>query len=148
GYGTLAWKLRNDPRVATLERTNALHFDPRKLEAFAGVDLVTIDLAWTRQLHAIPAALKWLRGASDFDPKSEVTPRLITLIKPHYEADRSLLKGGVLSRDDANQVLHQVLALLPGLGVRVLGHVESPILGGAGKGKAGNVEYLALLERG
>ena len=48
------------------------------------------------------------------------------------------MKGGILSRDDANQVLQSVLASpLPALGVHMVGHIESPILGGAGKGKAG-----------
>jgi len=158
GYGTLAWKLRNDPRVVTLERTNALHFDPRKLslddwkklslEAPPVAGLVTIDLAWTRQSHAIPAAMKWLAGSAQTGRTSSIgaaSARVITLIKPHYEADRSLLKGGVLSREDAERVKDHVLASLPALGVRVEGCVESPILGGAGKGKAGNVEYLALL---
>jgi len=175
GYGTLAWKLRNDPRVMTLERSNALHFDPdqwgvtRSIGVFYGCNLATIDLAWTRQAHALPAAVRWLGnygyrerwepGLPDSSwseaewaldkmrwPAPVGKPRIITLIKPHYEADRSLLKGGVLSREDAERVKTKVIESLPSLGVRVLGCVKSPILGGAGKGKAGNVEYLALLE--
>lgn len=135
GYGALAWKLRKDPRVVVLERTNALHFDPRKLPGFEGCDLVTIDLAWTRQSHAVPAARRWLKRGG----------RIITLIKPHYEADKKLLKGGVLDPADAERIHQKVLETLPGHGVGVAGHVISPILGGAGKGKQGNVEYLALL---
>src|SRR5262249_34241641 len=60
GYGTLAWKLRQDPRVVVLERTNAAYFDPATLADFAGCDLVAVDLGWTRQRLAIPAALRWL----------------------------------------------------------------------------------------
>ena len=138
GYGALAWKLRQDPRVAVMERTNAVHLDPRTLTGFAGCDLVAIDLGWTRQAHALPAALRWLRGPEG---------RIVTLIKPHYEATPVELRGrrGILDDADAAAVCQRVLSELPALGVRVLGHILSPIRGGAGKGKAGNVEYLALL---
>src|SRR5688500_17209845 len=140
GYGALAWKLRQDPRVAVMERTNALYLDPRApgtLPDFAGCDLVTIDLAWTRQAHAVPAALRWLgRRAGD-------QGRIVTLIKPHYEADRGLLKKGVLPDDAADEVLARVLAELPASGVTVLGCIPSPIRGGAGKGRAGNREFVA-----
>ena len=152
GYGALAWKLRQNPRVVVLERTNALHFDPQQLENFRGCDLVTIDLAWTRQAHAIPAALRWLNPRNPRNlrnqgsPSPGFPPRIITLIKPHYEAEKKLLVKGVLSEADARQVLDDVLAQLPGAGVRVEQWIESPIRGGAGKGKAGNTEYLALLQ--
>jgi 23S rRNA (cytidine1920-2'-O)/16S rRNA (cytidine1409-2'-O)-methyltransferase len=137
GYGALAWKLRQDPRVVVLERTNALHFNPGKLPNFEGCDLVTIDLAWTRQSHALPAARSWLKPGG----------RIITLIKPHYETDarQGWLKRGVLDPSEAERVTHDVLASLPATGVTVHGHIVSPILGGAGKGKQGNVEYLALV---
>jgi 23S rRNA (cytidine1920-2'-O)/16S rRNA (cytidine1409-2'-O)-methyltransferase len=161
GYGALAWKLRRDPRVVVLERTNALHFDPATLEDFrGGCDLVAIDLAWTRQARAVPAAIKWLRREAGeaqthglsvpAGPVGLPVPRIITLIKPHYEAERALLprdRKGVLDPADAQRVADEVLVALPALGVRVVASIASPILGGAGKGKHGNVEYLALLER-
>lgn len=141
-YGEFAWKLRNDPRVTLLERSNALHTEPPP-DAGAGVDLVVIDLGWTRQDKAIPAALRWLKP----------TGRIVTLIKPHYESpNRSgakLGKGAAMSEAEAEAVAERVASELPALGVRVLGLTKSPILGGkAGKGAAkGNVEFLALLER-
>jgi 23S rRNA (cytidine1920-2'-O)/16S rRNA (cytidine1409-2'-O)-methyltransferase len=166
GYGMLAWKLRQDPRLTVLERTNALHFNPADVVApgaenpggFTGCDLVVIDLAWTRQQHAVPAALRWLRrpgpALTPADTSALPAParpgRIITLIKPHYEADRPMLthgRRGVLSEDEAAQVLTRVLEGMPALGVRVLGHIPSPIRGGAGKGRTGNVEFLALLEQ-
>src|SRR3954464_2055528 len=53
GYGALDWKLRKDPRVVTMERTNAMHVSlPEQ------VDLVTIDVAWTRQNKILPSARK------------------------------------------------------------------------------------------
>ncbi len=136
GYGELAWKLRNDARVVVIERTNAMHLPPEVVPA-KGVDLVVIDLGWTPQRHAIPAALRW-------GPR-----KIITLIKPHYEAtaDQKRGKRGIMDDDEAQRIAHRVIDDLPALGVKAISHIRSPILGGKGKGKRGNVEYLALLER-
>lgn len=160
GYGALAWKLRNDPRVVVMERTNALHAAPpgrtidsnldgrgsiagceKPQAAAGGVDLVVIDLAWTPQRHAIPAALKWL------NPKGKI----ITLIKPHYELNddekKSLLVEGRLSAAEAERVMQRVLEEMSQFGANVIGHTKSPIVGGkSSKGGEGNVEFLALLE--
>lgn len=142
-YGQLAWKLRSDPRVATHERTNALHFDPRTLKDFPGCDLVVMDLGWSRQQLAIPAASKWLRESE--------TARVITLIKPHYESTWKQAgkddKRGVLSDEESQQVCEATLAQMPTLGVQVLGNIMSPIRGGGSRGREGNIEYLALLKR-
>ncbi|MCZ6835658.1 MAG: hypothetical protein O7G85_07775 [Planctomycetota bacterium] len=172
GYGTLAWKLRSDDRVVVMERTNALHakfpaptkktveedslhqsesmatpspLDPLpEGEGKTGVDLVTIDLAWTPQRYAIPAALSWLAPT----PRG----RIITLIKPHYELDeaqkKTMLHQGALDPEDALMVMQRVLESMPALGMEVLNHVISPIKGKKSSSKkksAGNVEYLALL---
>src|SRR5579859_6656968 len=76
GYGTLDWKLRNDPRVVVMERTNAMHVDlPEK------VDLVTIDTSWTKQKNILPNALHNLKPGK----------QIISLIKPHYEAGKAKL---------------------------------------------------------
>src|SRR5690606_35280956 len=112
-----------------------LHVDPVEQ-----VDLVVIDLGWTPQRLAIPAAMRWLNDRG----------RIITLIKPHYELDekqrRELLRDGVLNEDDAASVAARVAGELPSLGVRVVGLTASPIEGSKGKGR-GNREWLALLER-
>jgi 23S rRNA (cytidine1920-2'-O)/16S rRNA (cytidine1409-2'-O)-methyltransferase len=142
-YGTLAWTLRNDPRVTVLERTNALH-----AYAPAGalpIDFIAMDMGWTPQRLCVPAALRWLRAGPG-------TSRIVTLVKPHYEASdagqKHLLNKGVLNPDEAQRVMNRVVEALPALGVRVLGVTPSPILGGATRGnKTGNTEYLALLER-
>jgi len=132
GYGQLAWKLRQDPRVTVMERTNAMHVDVAEISNFRSqTDLVTIDLAWTKQQHAIPAAMRW-------NPR-----RIITLIKPHYEASDATNRKGHLDEEQADAVLQRVLSELPG----VVGCIRSPIKGGKSKGKTGNVEYLAMLER-
>jgi len=139
-YGQFAWKLRTDERVTVLERTNALHAEPPP----EGVDLVVVDLGWTPQRHAVPAALRWLRAHG----------RIITLIKPHYELDDDergrLLRDGALDVGHAETVVQRGLSLMPTFGARVLAHTQSPILGGGSRGKrgkrGGNAEWLALLE--
>ena len=87
-----------------------------------------------------PAALRWLVPEG----------RMISLIKPHYEARGRAIAGapplpvgGVLEEAAAERIVEAVLAAMPALGARVLGCTRSPILGGA-KGK-GNAEWLALL---
>lgn len=135
-YGELAWKLRNDPRVVVMERTNALHAVPKNDSE--RVHLAVADLSWTPQRLLIPAALKWLNPGG----------RIITLVKPHYELKdrnpKAVPHGGVLDEASAVRVLEETLAMFPILGVRALGEAKSPILGGS-KGK-GNAEWLVLLQ--
>ena len=125
GYGALEWKLRKDPRVVVMERTNAMHAElPEK------VDVVTIDVAWTRQRHILPAARRML-AAGGFG---------VSLIKPHYEAAGELLKKGVLPEEMVPQVVDSVRTTVAEAGFQLSGIVESPI-----RGAKGNVEVLALL---
>jgi 23S rRNA (cytidine1920-2'-O)/16S rRNA (cytidine1409-2'-O)-methyltransferase len=137
GYGALAWTLRNDPRVEVRERTNALHAVTRE----GGVDLVTVDLAWTPQRLAVPAALKWLAPGG----------RIVTLVKPHYELrddEKAWLDRGFLPHERVPGVVERVAAEMPALGAEVLGSVQSPLVGGKTsrkQGVPGNVEWLMLL---
>jgi 23S rRNA (cytidine1920-2'-O)/16S rRNA (cytidine1409-2'-O)-methyltransferase len=135
GYGILAWTLRNDERVVVMERSNALHTDPPP-EVGDGVDLVVIDLGWTRQKHALPAARRWLREGG----------RVISLIKPHYEQEqRGRGRRGILADDEAEVIVKRVVGEIVESGWSVCGLVESPIRGGK-KASKGNREWLVLLE--
>jgi 23S rRNA (cytidine1920-2'-O)/16S rRNA (cytidine1409-2'-O)-methyltransferase len=128
GYGMLDWKLRNDPRVVVMERTNAMHVTlPRP------VDLVTIDVAWTKQKHILPAAAKLLAAGG----------LIVTLIKPHYEADPALLRRGVLPPQQSAAVVQDVLAHIRASGLEVIATTPSPI-----KGAGGNIEVLAAVRPG
>ena len=90
GYGALEWKLRKDPRVVVMERTNAMHVElPEK------VHLVTIDVAWTKQRFILPAARRMIGNDG----------AVVTLIKPHYEADPTLLRKGVLPDQNVDDVV-------------------------------------------
>lgn len=136
-YGQLAWALRNDPRVTVMERTNALHAEPASL-----VGLVVIDLGWTPQRLALPAAARWLIPGG----------RIVTLIKPHYELtgenSRSMPRGGVLDDAEAGAVVERVVREIEGMGFCVQGLTRSPILGGGSRHKnpsRGNPEWLACV---
>lgn len=157
GYNVLAYKLRVDRRVIVMERTNALHAEKPEGE---NIDLVVIDLAWTKQRHALPAALRWLQpahGAIDAGrsvlSKSHEDGRgsIITLVKPHYELEEEekaqLLKDGQLAEADAEAVLKRVLEQMPSWGAEPMSWTKSPITGGKSSRKrkgGGNVEYLVL----
>jgi len=134
-YGVLDYTLRIDERVSVMERSNALHADPP-----APVDLLVADAGWTPQRLLIPAALKWLRDDNS---------RIITLVKPHYEAkgteDEALLEKGVLPDDVAERIARRVADQMPEWGARTLALTPSPISGSKGK-KRGNIEWLALLK--
>jgi 23S rRNA (cytidine1920-2'-O)/16S rRNA (cytidine1409-2'-O)-methyltransferase len=125
GYGALAWKLRKDPRVVVMERTNAMHVElPEK------VRLVSIDVAWTRQKNILPSARRLLaeRGVA------------ISLIKPQYEAGPELLRKGVLPGEHLETLLEMVKRDIVASGFELVAMVESPIRGGQG-----NIELLAAL---
>ena len=128
GYGDLAWKLRNDPRVVVMERQNAMHVVlPGK------VDFITIDTSWTKLEKVAPNALLNLKPEG----------RIITLVKPHYEADQPRLIKGKLPEESISEVLNEVKSKLKELGLEILGETESPILGEKGKNK----EFLFYLKR-
>jgi 23S rRNA (cytidine1920-2'-O)/16S rRNA (cytidine1409-2'-O)-methyltransferase len=125
GYGALAWKLRTDPRVIVMERHNAMH-----VELPEQVSRVTIDVAWTKQKHILPAARRMVLGDG----------LVVSLIKPHYEADAALLRRGVLLIEELESVLAVVMGDIPAAGFKVVGTTASPITG-----SKGNTEVLALL---
>lgn len=134
GHGQLAWRLRNDPRVVVLERTNARYLNDTEIPE--PVDLVVCDASFISLKTVLPAALA-LTG-----PKAG----LIALIKPQFEAGRAAVgKGGVV-RDKAvhDAVCADIEAWLAAQpGWRVVGLATSPITG-----PQGNVEFLIAAEKG
>jgi len=123
GYGVLAWKLRNDPRVVVMERTNAMRVElPEK------VDFVSVDVSWTRQKNILPHALTLLKKGGT----------LVSLLKPHYEAEKKFLNRGKLKDEFVDLVVAQVKNDLKDLGIKIKKMAQSPIVGD----KGGNTEYL------
>jgi len=131
GYGQLDWRLRNDPRVVVMERTNA-----RYLEHLPEpIDLVTVDVSFISLELILPMAIGWLRPGA----------QVVALIKPQFEAGRGEVgKGGVV-RDPAvhRRVLERVLSIAAGSGLGLRGLMPSPLCG-----PAGNVEFLGWWELG
>ncbi|CAN5614761.1 N/A [soil metagenome] len=125
GYGVLEYKLRIDPRVVVMERTNAMHVTLPE-----PADWVSIDVAWTKQKHILPAAKKILKAGG----------RVITLIKPHYEAEAAQLRAGILPDEVLDAVVTDVINQIKSAGFEVIATVTSPI-----RGAKGNTEVLALL---
>jgi 23S rRNA (cytidine1920-2'-O)/16S rRNA (cytidine1409-2'-O)-methyltransferase len=125
-YGTLAWKLRNDPRVVVMERENALHVElPEK------VDLVTVDVGWTPQRLILPRAVGLLAGGG----------RVISLLKPQYEARPEERVKGVVKPECVDAVLRRTLDELASMGLEPADVVESPVVG---EGRT-NREFFLLL---
>jgi 23S rRNA (cytidine1920-2'-O)/16S rRNA (cytidine1409-2'-O)-methyltransferase len=133
GYGQLAWKLRQDPRVVAIERANIRYLPAEALPEPA--ELVTIDVSFISLRIVVPAALKFLAPAG----------RILALIKPQFEIGKGQVgKGGVVS--DPRQhaaVIAELRSFFAAAGLHVSEAIPSPILG-----PKGNAEFFVLLERG
>lgn len=130
GYGQFAWKLRQDPRVVCMEKTNIRYVTPDQIGEpldFASVDVSFISL--TKVLEPAKALLR--EGA-----------QIVCLIKPQFEAGKDKVgkKGVVREQSTHREVIEKVIAYARGLGFRVLHLDYSPV-----KGPEGNIEYLVHL---
>lgn len=136
GYGQLAWKLRQDPRVSVFERTNIRYLTPEGLGAppDEAPDLAVIDVSFISLGKILPAVRALLRDPGD----------LVALIKPQFEAGKEAVgKGGVV-RDAAvhGRVIAEVMAAAAAEGWHAWGLTYSPI-----KGPEGNIEFLGYWRR-
>jgi 23S rRNA (cytidine1920-2'-O)/16S rRNA (cytidine1409-2'-O)-methyltransferase len=132
GYGQLAWKLRQDPRVTVIERTN---FRLLADDAFPeGFDLIVIDASFISLRTIVARAVAYLRPGG----------AMIALVKPQFEAGRERIGGGGVVRDPAVHVaiLREVRAGLEALGVHAVDACASPL-----RGPAGNVEFFYRVAR-
>ena len=129
GYGQMAWRLRQDPRVVVMERTNIRHMPRAALPQ--AVDLITIDVAFISLRIVMPGCLKFLKPHG----------RILALVKPQFEVGKGQVgKGGVV-RDTGLQeaVVQKLLKVFRSLDLHVADPVPSPILG-----PKGNREYFVL----
>lgn len=131
GYGQLAWKLRNDPRVVVMERTNI-----RYVERLPDLcDLATIDVSFIGLHLVLPPVCNLVRDEG----------WIIALIKPQFEAGpKNVGKGGIVRDPQVHRdVLHRVLSEAAHLNLGLQALIRSPILGAEG-----NVEFLAAWRKG
>lgn len=133
GYGQLAWKLRQDPRVVVIERANIRELDPARVPVPA--DIAVIDVSFISLEKVLPAITSFLA------PETE----LIALIKPQFEVGRAHVGKGGIVRDAAARLdaVERIRGFVSGLGWSVKGIMESPLTG-----QDGNVEYLLYAVRG
>lgn len=130
GYGQLAWKIRQDPRVSVFERTNALYVKfPEK------ADIAVIDVGWTRQKLIIPRAMEFLKIGGD----------IVSLLKPHYEAEAryAAKRRGMLKEEESAQIAKKVIKDLESFAISVKNYVLSPVTGE----KGGNREYFIHIHK-
>ena len=132
GYGQLDWKIRSDPRVVVMERTNIRYVTPEQLGE--PLDLSVVDVSFISLKIVLPAIKALLK------PNGQV----LCLIKPQFEAGREKVgkKGVVREPETHKEVLDGFVALAGDLGFTILGLTFSPV-----KGPEGNIEFLGHLTR-
>lgn len=132
GYGQLAWKLRNDPRVVNLERTNLRYVTEQEIPE--KLSLAVCDVSFISIRLIIPAVVPLLEEGAEF----------ICLIKPQFEAGRELVgkKGVVRDPEVHRQVVDGILEFVPSTGLSVFGLDYSPITG-----PEGNMEFLLYMKK-
>jgi 23S rRNA (cytidine1920-2'-O)/16S rRNA (cytidine1409-2'-O)-methyltransferase len=130
GYGQLDWKIRSDPRVVVMERTNIRYVTPEQLGE--PLDLSVIDVSFISLKIVLPTIKTLLKP----------TGQVLCLIKPQFEAGKDKVgKKGVV-RDPAThqEVLDSFVSLAHDQGFKILGLTFSPV-----KGPEGNIEFLGHL---
>ena len=130
GYGQLDWKIRSDPRVVVMEKTNIRYVTPEQLGE--PLDLSVVDVSFISLKIVLPAIRALLKP----------TGQVLCLIKPQFEAGREKVgkKGVVREKSTHVEVLQGFVELADSLGFHILGLTYSPV-----KGPEGNIEYLGHL---
>ena len=131
GYGQLDWKIRSDPRVVVMERTNIRYVTPEQLGE--ALDLSVIDVSFISLRIVLPTIKTLLREGSG---------QVLCLIKPQFEAGKEKVgkKGVVREPETHKEVLDDFVALAKELEFTILGLTFSPV-----KGPEGNIEFLGHL---
>lgn len=131
GYGQLAWKLREDPRVVCMERTNVRYINPELITEL--LDLAVMDVSFISIKLILPALKTILKQDAD----------IISLIKPQFEAGKEKVgkKGVVRDRKVHLEVIEDILHFCDENELKVCGLDYSPI-----RGPEGNIEFLLWLK--
>ena len=130
GYGQLDWKIRSDPRVVVMERTNVRYVTPEQLGE--PLDLSVIDVSFISLKIVLPVIKTFLKP----------TGQVLCLIKPQFEAGKEKVgkKGVVRDPETHKEVLDSFVDLANSLEFKILGLTFSPV-----KGPEGNIEFLGHL---
>ena len=132
GYGQFAWKLRQDPRVVCMEKTNIRYVTPEQIEEPAA--FVSIDVSFISLTKVLPPVRELMTEDGE----------IVCLIKPQFEAGRDKVgkKGVVREAATHLEVVERVIGMAIENGFSVLGLEFSPV-----KGPEGNIEYLLYVEK-
>jgi 23S rRNA (cytidine1920-2'-O)/16S rRNA (cytidine1409-2'-O)-methyltransferase len=132
GYGQFAWKLRVDPKVVCLERTNIRYVKQEDLGELS--DFASIDVSFISLEKVIPAVLNLLNDQGV----------IVALIKPQFEAGREKVgkKGVVREKSTHKEVIYKIANFARNQGINILDVDYSPI-----KGPEGNIEYLIYMTK-
>jgi len=131
GYGQMDFKLRQDPRVRLLEKTNARYLTHDALAEY--VDFIAMDVSFISATLVLPAVI-----AAGF-PEDRTGRQIVVLVKPQFEVGKALVgKGGIVRNEEAQKAsAGKVRAALTGFGATHTDLIDSPILGAEG-----NREFL------
>ncbi len=132
GYGQLAWKLRTDPKVINLERTNIRYITDEQIKD--PIDFFSVDVSFISLCLVLPAAYKFMKDNA----------QAVCLIKPQFEAGKENVgkKGVVRDPKVHEDVINKIINFSYENGFNILGLDFSPI-----KGPEGNIEYLLYIEK-
>jgi 23S rRNA (cytidine1920-2'-O)/16S rRNA (cytidine1409-2'-O)-methyltransferase len=130
GYGQLDWKIRSDPRVVVMERTNVRYVTPEQLGE--PLDLSVVDVSFISLSIVLPVIKTFLKENG----------QVVCLIKPQFEAGKDKVgkKGVVREPETHKEVLDRFVSLAKELNFKILGLTFSPV-----KGPEGNIEFLGHL---
>jgi 23S rRNA (cytidine1920-2'-O)/16S rRNA (cytidine1409-2'-O)-methyltransferase len=132
GYGQLAWKLRQDPRVVLLERTNIRHLEKKSIPV--AIDIAVIDVSFISLSKVVPHVLEFIA----------VNGEIVALIKPQFEVGKGEVgKGGIVKDEEKRAAaVGRIREEFESLGLKVNGIIQSPITG-----QKGNIEYLIYAQK-
>jgi 23S rRNA (cytidine1920-2'-O)/16S rRNA (cytidine1409-2'-O)-methyltransferase len=141
GYGQIAMRLRSDPRVQLMEKTNARYLTAEKLpqsRQATPISFIAIDVSFISVTLVLPAVLE-----SAFMLGAIVQREVVVLIKPQFEVGRERVgKGGIVKDEQARQnAVHKITQLVVDLNGQHIEVIDSPILG-----MEGNKEFLLHAE--
>jgi 23S rRNA (cytidine1920-2'-O)/16S rRNA (cytidine1409-2'-O)-methyltransferase len=132
GYGQLAWKLRQDPRIVLIERTNIRYLERKKVPD--EIAIAAIDASFISLLKVVPPVLEFLKEDGE----------IIALIKPQFEVGKGEVDKGGIVKDEGKRrrAVERVREGLESLGLETIGIIQSPIAG-----QKGNIEFLIYMKR-
>ncbi|RMD58494.1 MAG: TlyA family RNA methyltransferase [Nitrospirae bacterium] len=130
GYGQLDWKLRNDPRVVLLERTNIRYIDSSLIKE--PIDMIVIDVSFISLTKVLPVIKNFLKKDG----------KVLALIKPQFELKKEWVGKGGIVRDSTKRdyAVEKIKSFAEEIGFSVVATTESPI-----RGAKGNVEFFIYL---